>query len=53
MRRNHPGHDVERERPLLALEVESDALIKEGSGQGVGSQAQFLTGRRWSVLCTA
>ena len=28
-----PGHDVEGERPLLAVEVEGHALVHEGPGQ--------------------
>ena len=38
---DHPRHDVERERPLLTADVEGDALVEVGAGQGVGSGLQL------------
>ena len=37
-----PRHDVERERPLLAADVERDALVEVGAGQRVDAGPQLL-----------
>ena len=37
-----PGHDVEGERALLAVEVEGDALVHEGPGQPGGTGRDVL-----------
>ena len=37
-----PGHHVEGERPLLAVEVEGDALVHEGPGQPGGAGRDVL-----------
>ena len=39
---DHPRDDVERERPLLAAEVEGDALVEVGAGERVDAGPQFL-----------
>ena len=40
--RDHARHGVERERPLLAGEVERDALREVAGGEGVGAAAQLF-----------
>ena len=39
-RADHPGHDVERERPLLARERERDALVDVGAVQRLGAHLE-------------
>ena len=47
--RDDPGHDVQREGPLLPREVEGDAAVQEGPRHGIGagadiSQREFAQG---------
>ena len=37
-----PGHDVERKRSLLAVQIEGDALVHEGPGQSTGPGGDVL-----------
>ncbi len=48
--RDHPGHQVQRERALLAVQREGDALIGEGPVQRLGARRQFGGVRRRQFL---
>ena len=42
---DHPGDDVERERPLLTADVEGDALVEVGAGQHLRPSAELGAGQ--------